>query len=315
MISTYAPRWFGFAAFLSLALLATGCAGGGRSTQLMRAPHTEMVTLQSGELTAEEESLLAGLCPFGAPALGAYYGAEPVTHIVREGYAMAHNDSAKTPVWVCENVLHADVHGGLTGRDSWGPDPVLCPTGSRQRCMRGAVDNDYKNSGYDRGHLAPNWNQRRSEDRKRETFYFSNAAPQIGRKFNQSVWQDLERDLTTRTASLDRLWTITGVLYYEEEEDAEATADGFLTVEAIGEGGVLVPTHFYKIVVSEDDGETRAFAVVMENRAYGAGESFRDAANLRSIRWLEERLDVDFMPELEPGEADALELETGQPFP
>jgi endonuclease G, mitochondrial len=295
----------------AFAFVVAGCAGV-RSYQIVPAPFSARVELQSSELTVDQEAWLAELCPFGAPRLGEYYDREPLTLLVREGYAIMHSDRTKTPIWVCERVRHEDVHGPLTGRDDWAPDPVLCTL--RVRCERGAVDSDYRRSGYDRGHLAPNWNQRQDPQRKRETFYFSNAAPQVGRSFNQSTWQALERELTTWTETLQDFWTITGVLFYDEKEEDPDTADGFIQVETIGAGSVFVPTHFYKIVVWREDDELNAFAVVMENRAYQSHESFRDASHLRSIRWLEERLAVDFMPELEPVDADDLEIRIGSPF-
>jgi endonuclease G, mitochondrial len=125
------------------------------------------------------------------------------------------------------------------------------------------------------------------------------------------VWQALERELTTWTEELEDFWTITGVLFYDEKED---DPEGFLQVETIGAGSVFVPTHFYKIVVWREGEGLNGFAVVMANRAYGSHESFRDEQQLRAIRWLEERLGVDFMPELEPIDADALEVRIGRPF-
>lgn len=295
----------------ALACLLAACAAM-PAYQLRPAIHTTATLRQSGTLTVEQEAWLAGLCPFGTPVTGDWYQREPLTLIVRPGYAILHNDAAKTPIWVCERMRREDVHGPLTGRDGWRTDPVLCAAANPAHCPRGAVDKDYVGSGYDRGHLAPNWNQRRDAQRKRETFYFSNAAPQVGRHFNQSVWQALEGELTEWVRELESFWTITGVLYHDEAEDDPATADGFIQIETIGTGAVHVPTHFYKIVIWREHDALRAFAVAMRNRDHAANDSFRD--HLTSIRWIEQRLDIDFLPTLEPAEADALELPTGVPF-
>lgn len=298
--------------FLSLMVFVSGCASRSRSYTLMRTPSSTAINLQAGELTVEQLELIGQLCPFGQPKLGSFYDSEPITLIVRDGYAMAHNDLTKTPVWVCENVRKEDVHGSLTGRGDWAADPILCE--SNAHCTRGSVDSDYRNSGYDRGHLAPNWNQRRNSDRKDATFFFSNAAPQIGKDFNRSKWQALERKLTEVSNNIPSFWTITGVLYSEDGEVGGSNNDGFISVETIGNGSVHVPTHFYKIIVWEDAGP-KAFAVVMKNREYADDESYSDEENLKSIRWIEDQLDVDFMPNLDPGEADDLETVIGEPFP
>lgn len=290
-----------------------GCATAPLQPRIRTAVHTALTTPQAGGLTAQQERWMEELCPFGRPEEGDYYKREPLTLIVRPGYALMHDDATKTPLWVCERVRKSSVHGTLTGRDQWKSDPVLCEgKTSASRCARGSVDKDYVNSGYDRGHLAPNWNQRSSVDRKDDTFFFSNAAPQIGDGFNQSVWQDLERELTVWVEDLDAFWTITGVLYHDEAEDDPQTADGIVRVDTIGNGGVYVPTHFYKIVVWEEDDGPRSMTVVMRNRTYRRDDSFR--RHLTTMRWVEERLDVDFMPELDPADADRLEANVGTPF-
>lgn len=286
-------------------LLVLAACGGTRTYHLVPVPFTQRVALQSGQLTAEQEGWLAELCPSGAPELGSYYNNEPTTLIVRQGHALMHSDQAKTPIWVCERVTEDDAHGALTGRDSWRADPVLCP--SSTQCSRGAVDNDYKGSGYDRGHLAPNMNQKADAQRKAETFTFSNAAPQVGARFNQSTWQDLELRLHAWVAERGPFWTITGVMYWDEAEEDAGSADGFVEVEAIGEGAVYVPTHFYKIVVWEEAGALHSFAIVMPNVEHNSREAWRRPEHIKTIRWLEERLAVNFLPHLEPGVADDLE--------
>lgn len=294
------------------ALFLAGCASTQPSGQLIPAVYSTIERQQSDELTVEQRARLAQLCPFGAPERMDYYAREPVTRIVRDGYAMDHNDRYKTPLWVCELVTNEDANGPLTGRSPWQPDPVLCPNGPRRPCERGALDADYTGSGYDRGHLAPNLNQRLDTQRKDETFFFSNAAPQIGKGFNQSVWKNFEEEIARWVQDLGRLWTITGVLYHDEKEDDPQTATGTVYVNTIGAGNVYVPTHFYKVVVWEEDGEYAAFAVVMENERYPAKTSFRSF--LKPIRWIEQRLNVDFMPDLEPIDADAIEFGVGRPY-
>jgi endonuclease G, mitochondrial len=44
---------------------------------------------------------------------------------------------------------------------------------------------DYKNTGYDRGHMAPAANHKASQDTMDSTFTLSNCAPQVGQGFNR----------------------------------------------------------------------------------------------------------------------------------
>ena len=54
--------------------------------------------------------------------------------------------------------------------ENFRPDPAV-PSGSAQL-------NDYKNSGYDRGHLCPAGDMTFNEQAMSETFYLSNMSPQ-----------------------------------------------------------------------------------------------------------------------------------------
>ena len=51
--------------------------------------------------------------------------------------------------------------------------------------------NDYRNSGYDRGHLCPAADMRMSPGSMLETFYLSNISPQ-NPSFNRGIWSSLE---------------------------------------------------------------------------------------------------------------------------
>ncbi len=250
----------------------------------------------------------AGLCPFGVPVMGDSWQDLQLTFIVRDGYWLMHDDALKTPIWICEELLHADVHGPLSGRENWCADPELCGASicNPSHCDRGSVNRDYVGSGFDRGHLAPDMNQRGDRDRKRETFYFSNAAPQVGRNFNQSTWQFFETEMTVHMCVPDRFWTITGLLHLDENGMNRSGE-----VPIIG-GGVAIPSHYFKIVAWLFEDTVDGFVSVMANREYSRDESYRDF--IKPIDWLEAVMDIQFLPELPAEFAEILKAEPGVPF-
>ncbi|XP_016390078.1 endonuclease domain-containing 1 protein-like [Sinocyclocheilus rhinocerous] len=76
-----------------------------------------------------------------------------------------------------------------------------------------ALDEDYRNSGYDRGHLAPVF-QAQSQSCADATFTLTNAAPQ-NPSFNRGQWRILERNITIFLQSECKLYTVyivTGVV-------------------------------------------------------------------------------------------------------
>lgn len=80
-----------------------------------------------------------------------------------------------------------------------------------------AVNEDYKHSGYTRGHLAPSGHQKTEED-KEATFTLTNIAPQM-EKFNNGPWNNLEDKMAERfKVCKSKMYVITGVMPYEKDE-------------------------------------------------------------------------------------------------
>ncbi|XP_032410532.1 endonuclease domain-containing 1 protein-like [Xiphophorus hellerii] len=80
-----------------------------------------------------------------------------------------------------------------------------------------AVHQDYRNSGFSRGHLCPSLHQRTMEDRE-STFTLTNIVPQqIGS--NSGTWNMLENEVLERYKNfcIGPMYVITGVMPYESE--------------------------------------------------------------------------------------------------
>lgn len=280
-------------------LLVAGC--GTKAIQGVRpAPVSKFKVLQA-QLTPEDEKNIAKHCPFGMPSAEPGFEHGKTQFATRNGYALQHSSVDKIPKWVCESVDVADLTGNLPRPDDFRPDTKL-PSTERSELV------DYKGSGFDRGHLAPAGNQTVSKPRKSETFFLSNMAPQVGKKFNQSIWANLE-DLTRSWVADEQLTEarmITGVFFYDPEEDDESTADGFIDFEMIGPNHVAVPTHFFKIVVGRfKDGTTNAIAFMMVNAPHNP--PFQFSKHIVSIDFLEEKTGFNYLPDLDPLEEQRLE--------
>ncbi|KAE9547588.1 hypothetical protein FO519_009202 [Halicephalobus sp. NKZ332] len=107
-----------------------------------------------------------------------------------------------------------------------------------------SLNSDYFRSGYDRGHLAPAGNHRRTQNAIDQTFYLTNMSPQVARK-NKNVY------------------ICTGPLYMPHKE-----ADGNLYVKykVIGQTQVAVPTHFFKVALVEyEEGKYSLESYVLPN--------------------------------------------------
>jgi endonuclease G len=94
---------------------------------------------------------------------------------------------------------------------------------------------NYKDTGYDKGHLVPAGDMRFSEEAYKDTFLTSNVAPQ-NKAFNAGVWNRLEQKIRYWADKYTALFIVTGSILHDN-------------LISIGDEGVSVPDYFFKIVV------------------------------------------------------------------
>lgn len=133
---------------------------------------------------------------------------------------------------------------------------------------------NYKNSGYDRGHLCPAGDRRFSKAAHDETFLTSNISPQ-DHEFNAGVWNRLEQKVRYWAKKNDGVYVVTG---------------GILTqgLKTIGDEAVAVPQQFYKIILAETNGNYKVLAFLLDHKAsdlplYKFVVSVDDIENLTEI--------------------------------
>ena len=208
-------------------------------------------------------------------------GKEKFTIVCHLGYITGHNNDNKTPEWVIEHVTPkmAASSGSATREDQdFEADALLPPKGQ-------AVSADYDGSGYDKGHQAPAADFKGNQKFLDDTFFYSNAVPQIGAGFNRSIWRSLETHVRKLSTELKRdIYVITGPVY-QENKPIKVTGDACgakLTLpvpekksicpanrdddDAKCQTGVAVPAALYKIVF--ETSAPTAFGILMENKSH-----------------------------------------------
>ncbi|WP_353248795.1 DNA/RNA non-specific endonuclease [Salinisphaera sp. T31B1] len=173
----------------------------------------------------------------------------------------------------------------------------LGPIGARQYLPRPSFEADprlptpaplarYAGPDYDRGHLAPNYaiSQLYGEAGQRQTFYYSNVAPQRPR-LNQLVWQRLEEiEIDEIAPRVGALWVIVGPI---------PAAPG------------QPPVAFFRLWIARDgQGGWQALA-------FRVGQSVRGDERLDAfivpIDRIEAETGLDFLPELSTARQAAIE--------
>ncbi|RFN59655.1 DNA/RNA non-specific endonuclease [Marixanthomonas ophiurae] len=139
---------------------------------------------------------------------------------------------------------------------------------------------NYKNSGYDRGHLIPAADREFSENAYHETFLTSNISPQ-NHDFNAGIWNRLEQKTRYWAKKYNGIYVVTGGVL----------KDGLRT---IGDENVSVPEAFYKILVDVSEEKHKAIAFLIPNKA--TSDSFYKY--VVSIDEVEVETGIDFFPKL-----------------
>ncbi|NOG54909.1 MAG: hypothetical protein HND57_11380 [Planctomycetes bacterium] len=299
-----------YAAALLCSFFLSACAGptGEPAKIIARRPSLLQVT-------GQEAGVDHPLAAYGLPELAAGFTQPPTTLVQRDGWVALHSDLDRIPLWVCQRLDSTDTVGDAD-RDScsWHSDPQLGdgPT---------ATDPDYTHSGYARGHMAPANDYSFSQTETCETFFFTNCCPQIQNGFNSGIWSSLEADCQDAAEARGSVFIITGPIFYDPVDDESAAEydaaydDDIVEYYVIGTNMVAVPTYYYKIVIDATDEESpSAIGFVLENRRYVKsvdGPRFQ-AKHTRSIRWIEQRTGLDFMPLLDEVGVDPDDFETAE---
>ena len=143
------------------------------------------------------------------------------------GFNVMYSGVSKTPLWVAEALTPQRLSHKIPREDNFHEE-------TRLKTEYRATLADYKASGYDRGHMAPNADMP-NKDAQFDSFSLANMVPQAP-KNNQQVWRELEE--ATRaivTKQKQDVYIVTGPVYSAKK------------LKTIG-NGVIVPTATYKAI-------------------------------------------------------------------
>lgn len=208
----------------------------------------------------------------------------PVRVLANRGYVAGYCDALENPAWAAYRV------GDVGKLPEAAPRPESFETDLRTAAR--VTSAAYTNSGYDRGHLAPNYAiaTRYGEEAQRETFLMSNIVPQR-HGLNAGLWKQMEMKIATSyPGRFGEVWVLAGPVFGVRGAKLP--------------NGTAVPEAFFMIVIDESDGRVRAEAFVFPQEAPAGAELDRFTVSVDEV---EKRTGFDFLHELEDGAEDALE--------
>lgn len=187
-------------------------------------------------------------------------------------YSLSYNEKFEQAEWVAYKLTSEHLSNQNFKRPYFEKDPKVK--------TQSASYWNFKNSGYNKGHLCPAGDRKFSEAAFNETFLTSNITPQLY-EFNGGIWNRLEQKIRFWAKKHQQLYIVTG---------------GILTsnLKTIGSEKVAVPKQFYKIILDYHQPEIKAVAFLIPHEASDKGlYNF-----VVSIDEIENLTGIDFFPEL-----------------
>lgn len=238
----------------------------------------------------------------GVPKLQEWHDWQNWHRIMRNsGFMVGYSELRMNPLWVTYRL--EEMPAGAIDRR---------PSGFQEdwRSVVRVKHDDYTGSGYDRGHLAPNYAIAKVHGREAqlETFLMTNISPQKP-NLNRKIWQRIEQTAMDYFAPLKKeVWVITGPIFagsaldYSKPRLARKAKQGQGTEKTF----IEIPTAFYKIFIApatqDRPIEVLAFIVPQDVKGNEPLTKF-----VRSVREVEKQTGLDFMHRLPQPEQDKLE--------
>lgn len=209
----------------------------------------------------------------GMPVRTGLPAVSDVTVIDRGSFVVGWSPSLRHPLWVGYHVPAEKAYEA-------GKRPPFKADASAAASPNASA---YKGSGYDRGHMAPNYAiaTRFGTEEQKETFYMSNISPQKP-GLNRGPWREVEHRIADLwTAKYGEIWVIVGCVPGDPEDRLPS--------------GIDVPKAYWQLIVSKADDGIRALALYMPREI---PFSAFPVHNIITIDELERRTGLDFLSEL-----------------
>ncbi len=203
------------------------------------------------------------------PAPAGAAGVGKLRALCYDAFAVLHNGESKTPVYVVQRLNRALVDDADEKRTNKFFADARLP-----RSERAELD-DYKRSGYSRGHMAPAGDMPTARAMA-QSFSLANMVPQA-MKHNSGPWARIEKDTRSYAhRAQGDVFVFTGPVF-----DSHSSA--------IGNGQVRVPSHLYKLVYDASTHRSWAY--------WQANDDAERVSKPISYEELVQRTGIQFLPQ------------------
>lgn len=205
---------------------------------------------------------------------------DPVTKGKMRNYSLLYDSKLKFSYWVAYPLFQKAITKKVDRTDRWGIyDPGV--SSSLQINLKSGYG-----GGYDRGHQLPSADRVSEIFANESTFYPTNMTPQVGRKLNQSIWQELEQNVRSWVSGTDTVFVVTGAMPPKDESQYERIKN------------TVKPAYYFKALARKVGGVFYTIGFKLENREYNGRDFWQ---GVMSVEDLERETGFTFFPSLDAG--------------
>lgn len=201
--------------------------------------------------------------------------------IKKKSYIASYNKDTKIANWVAWHLTSEHTEGSIGRRNMFHEDEEV-PSPK-------ATVEDYKGSGWSRGHMCPAGDNKWDAEAMYQSFSLINVCPQNA-SLNSGLWNSLEIDCRNWAKRFHDIYIICGPVFFQQDH------------EVIGINEIYVPEAFFKVVLCLN-GKPKGLGVIVKNTA---GNKKKDIY-YNSIDQVERITGMDFFPLLSDDVEDEVE--------
>ena len=253
---------------ICLSMLLVACKGNENPKGLPESFYTQTTDTKDGKSKKVQKT---NNNPMEQPAK---MNGVPEVILKRTGYIVSYNTKTNIPNWVAWHLTAEHTSGSVERHHEVFHEDTDAPTPR-------VTDEDYFNSGFDRGHMCPAGDNKWDRKAMNETFLFTNICPQV-HALNEGAWNDLELACRRWARKYGDVYIVCGPILDDSQH------------RTIGRRKVVVPKRFFKVILCLQDGP-KAIGFVYENSSHNSRSLFKNATNVDEI---EQLTGIDFFPKL-----------------
>lgn len=198
--------------------------------------------------------------------------------------SLSYSEQHEQPRWVAHIITPEIISGNLSRTNDFREDPKVV-TGT-------AITEDYWDSGWDRGHMAPSADFRWSKTAISESYMYSNMSPQHP-DLNREKWASVEnliREVVIREKH--QVYVVTGPILKKG-------------LPALGTSGVSIPEQYFKVALDMNPDAPKAIGFIFNNNIAHYPIQYYAV----SVDSIESLTGIDFFPNVMESYIESLESE------